>query len=43
MKPKVAITGEGKNARWLELPGYLSIQFGYALKMGAQIRAKLIH
>jgi len=43
MKPKVAITGEGGNARWLESLGYLNIQFGCALKMGAQIRAKLIH
>ena len=36
-------TGPLANARWLETLGYLSIQLGYMLKMGAEIGFKLVH
>jgi predicted dinucleotide-binding enzyme len=35
--------GPLKNARWLEALGYLNIQLGYTLKMGAEIGIRLVH
>jgi hypothetical protein len=35
--------GPLKNARWLEVLGYLNIQLGFTQKMGAEIGLKLVH